>query len=74
MCHYVVQELEPGKTCRVLRRLPQPCEKLFIFAFPTAKCHSISGRERLLLSVAVAHAFLIDLTLLHENIKLSKKI
>ena len=47
---------------------------LFVFAFLMAKCHSIWGCERLLLSVAVAHSGLIDLTLLDENMKLSKKI
>ena len=41
MCHYVVQELEPGETCRIACRLPQHCERLFVLAFSSAKCHSI---------------------------------
>ena len=49
-------------------------QTVFVFAFPTANFHSISGRERLLLSVAVTHSGLIDLTLLDEAMKLSKKI
>ena len=31
MCHYVVQELEPGETCKVLCRLPQHYERLLFY-------------------------------------------
>ena len=44
-----------------------PLRETICFGLSEAKCHSIWGRERLLLSVAVAHAGLIALTLLDRR-------